>query len=158
MRIDGEKPKRESRQAKPILRHEIEDAIANTKSNSAAARYLGVGILRYKKYAQIYGLYEQHNNKRGFGTPKGFAKTKKGIPLAQIFKNQHPNYSLHRLKNRLIKGKVFEEKCHQCGFKEKRMTDGKTPLMLTFKEEFRYVPVYIYSSLEVIGNIHEETL
>ena len=40
----------------------IEDAQAVTKSNSAAARWLGVHYLTYRKYAKIYGLWERHLN------------------------------------------------------------------------------------------------
>jgi len=137
MRIEGEKRKGYPERAKPILRSQIEDAIRHTLSNSAAAKYLGVDIARYKKYASIYGLYEQHNNKRGIGTSKGYAKTGKSISLNKIFNNEYPKYSLHRLKTRMIRKRLLEEKCYLCGFSEKRFGDGRTPLLLTFKDKFR---------------------
>ena len=138
MRIKGpEYPQGYPERAKPILRHKIEEAIANTVSNSAAARYLGVSSNRYKKYASIYGLYEGHNNRAGFGTSKGFAKSKKSVPLKKIFNNEYPKYSLNRLKGRLFRRGLLEEKCYTCGFNEKRYGDDKSPLLLTFKEAFR---------------------
>ena len=40
----------------------IEDAQSQTKSNMAAARWLGVSYLTYRKYAKMYGLFEKHLN------------------------------------------------------------------------------------------------
>jgi hypothetical protein len=37
-----------------------------------------------------------------------------------------------RLKNRLIARKKIVEQCASCGFDERRITDKKVPLMLTF--------------------------
>jgi hypothetical protein len=37
-----------------------------------------------------------------------------------------------RLKNRLIARKKLVEQCASCGFNERRITDKKVPLMLTF--------------------------
>jgi hypothetical protein len=137
MRIEGETPRQYPERAKPILRSKILEAIENTVSNSGAAKYLGVSLQRYKKYASIYGLYEQHNNKTGIGTTKGFAKSKPSISLTKIFNNEYPNYSIHRLKGRLIRRRILEEKCAMCGFSERRITDGRVPVLLTFKEKSR---------------------
>lgn len=136
MRIEGEKRRGYPERAKPILRSQIEDAVAHTLSNAAAARYLGVDIARYKKYASIYGLYEGHNNKTGIGTTKGFAKTSKSVSLTKIFNNEYPTYSLRRLQGRMIRRRLLEEKCGLCGFDEKRI-DGQVPIMLCFKETYR---------------------
>jgi len=135
--VQGPEPRQYPERAKPILRSKILEAIENTVSNSAAAKYLGVSPQRYKKYASIYGLYEQHNNKTGIGTTKGFAKSKPSISLTKIFNNEHPNYSIHRLKGRLIRRRILEEKCAMCGFSERRITDGRVPVLLTFKEKSR---------------------
>lgn len=117
---------------RPILRSEIEEAQRNTNSNMAAARFLGVDYRQYRKYAQLYNLFEQHLNERGVGIDKGFSKKATSVPLKDIFANKYPKYSLARLKNRLIARKKLEEKCNLCGFDEKRITDKKVPLIINF--------------------------
>jgi hypothetical protein len=121
----------------PISKADIEHAQKHTKSNMEAARFLGVGYLRYKRYAKIYNLFDQHSNPTGIGTPKGFASRASVIKLKDIFANKHPSYSLIRLKHRMIARNVILEECALCGFKEKRITDSKTPLLLTFKNGYR---------------------
>lgn len=117
---------------KVILRSEIEEAQRHTNSNAAAARWLNVGYLTYRKYAKLYGLFDQHTNAIGVGIEKGFAKNPTNIPLREILNNQHPDYSPAKLKNRLIARKKLVEECSLCGFNEGRITDGKVPLMLNF--------------------------
>ena len=118
---------------RPILRAEIEEAQRNTNSNTAAARYLDVDYRQYRKYAKLYGLFEGHLNQEGVGIDKGFSKRANSIPLKDVLANKHPNYSIARLKNRLVARKKIEEKCNLCGFDEKRITDNKIPLMINFK-------------------------
>ena len=60
---------------RPLLKYEIEDAQKNSISANAAARYLGVDIATYKKYAQFHGIYENLLNQRGMGVAKGYAKS-----------------------------------------------------------------------------------
>lgn len=118
---------------RPISKADIEHAQKHTKSNMEAARFLGVGYERYKRYAKIYNLFDSHANPRGFGTPKGYAGMASTIKLTDIFANKYLGYSLIRLKNRMIARNLLTEECAMCGFKEKRITDSKTPLLLTFK-------------------------
>jgi len=119
--------------ALPISRAEIEHAQANTKSNMEAARFLGVGFERYKRYAKIYQLFDSHANPTGIGTPKGFGSRASVVKLKDIFANKYPGYNLVRLKNRMIARNLLREECALCGFKEKRITDSKSPLLITFK-------------------------
>jgi hypothetical protein len=117
----------------PISKADIEHAQKHTKSNMEAARFLGVGYERYKRYAKIYNLFDRHANPRGFGTAKGYAGMASTIKLKDIFANKYLGYSLIRLKHRMIARNLLMEECDMCGFKEKRITDSKTPLLLTFK-------------------------
>jgi len=57
----------------PISKADIEFAQSKTKSNMEAARFLGVSYERYKRYAKIYNLFDQHLNQTGVGTAKGYA-------------------------------------------------------------------------------------
>jgi len=122
---------------KPLSRAEIVQAQQYTKSNRQAAKFLGVGSARYKRYAQIYNLYDSHSNPLGIGTNKGFAKRSSTVALRDVFANKHTRYSVIRLKNRMVARNMLANECAMCGFCEKRITDGKTPLLLTFKDGTR---------------------
>jgi hypothetical protein len=119
---------------KIILKSQIEEAQRNTKSSSAAARWLGVNFETYKKYAKLYGIYDQHNNPTGVGIDKGYSHKPSSIPLREILEGKHPKYSRAKLKNRLIARKKLPEECSLCGFNERRITDNQVPLMLTHKD------------------------
>ena len=121
----------------PLLKSEIEDAQRNTTSNTQAAKWLSVSHPRYKRYAKIYNLYDRHANPLGLGTRKGFGSNSRSIPLRDIFANTHPKYSMLRLKYRMVARNMLDEVCGICGFNEKRLTDKKTPLMLTFKDKMK---------------------
>jgi hypothetical protein len=121
----------------PLTRAEIMYAQENTNSNMEAARFLNVSYARYRKYAMIYGLFEGHANPTGIGTPKGFGARAHSIKLKDIFANKHPGYNLVRLKNRMIARKLIAEECAMCQFSDKRITDGKSPLLLTFKNRIK---------------------
>jgi len=117
-----------------ITRAEIEEAQRHTRSNMAAARYLNVPYTRYKRYAQLYGLFDSHLNQDGIGIDKGWSKHPTSIPLREILENKHPNYSHAKLKNRLIARKKLPNQCSLCHFHEARITDGMVPLMMSFKD------------------------
>ena len=117
----------------PILKSRIEEAQRNTNSNRQAAIWLGVNYETYKRYAKIYGIFDRHANPLGLGTSKGYAKHPKSVALRDVFANKRPNYSMIRLKRRMLARGYLDEKCGMCGFEERRVTDNKSPLMLTFK-------------------------
>ena len=123
------------RKSIPLLKSQIEEAQRNTNSNRQAAKWLGVSQPRYNRYAKIYGLYDRHCNPLGLGTTKGFAKNPTSISLRDIFANKHTDYSMIRLKYRMIARHMLDEQCGLCGFNERRLSDGKSPLMLTFKDK-----------------------
>ena len=64
--------------AKPLSKEMIVAAMNKTKSNRAAARYLNVSYVHYKRWAKIYeateegfdNLFDQHLNPSGKGIPK----------------------------------------------------------------------------------------
>ncbi len=118
----------------PILRAQIEEAQRHTKSNKQAAKYLGVSYPRYKRYAELYGLFESHKNVEGVGIDKGFSKRPTSIPLREILAGNHPTYSRRKLKNRLLARGHLKNQCSLCGFQEARIQDGQVPLMLSFKD------------------------
>lgn len=120
---------------RPLLKYEIEEAQANSLSANQAAKYLGVNIVTYKKYAQLYGIYENLLNKKGVGIDKGYGHSNtQSIKLKDVFANKHPDYPLQRLRWRMVNRGLIEDRCMMCGFGEERITDQKKPILMTFKE------------------------
>jgi|SRR6185312_9121691 len=118
---------------KPLLAKDIINAQNNTRSGAEAARYLGVALNTYKKYAQMYGIYKQHKNPGGKHIKKHiFLESRKN--LQDVLDNKYPFYNLKRLKDRLIAAGYISDKCSLCGFSEKRVADGKSPLQLRQKD------------------------
>jgi peptidyl-tRNA hydrolase len=114
-----------------VTKRMIENAQANTKSNRQAAKWLSISYNTYKKWAQYYGVFEQHLNQSGTGIKKGWATYK--VKMEDIFSGkENPNYSLSTLKKRLIDEGYVQEECSLCGWNEKRLTDNKVCLSLDF--------------------------
>jgi hypothetical protein len=118
--------------ASPLLESEIREVQAIARSAAEAARILGVNYKTYRKYAELYGIFDDLKNPHGIGIRKGAATSSSSIPLEEILAGMHPEYSRHRLKRRLLLGGYIAEECNNCGFCERRITDHKVPLMLDF--------------------------
>jgi len=117
---------------------QVQEAINNTKSNQAAARFIHVSYNTWKKYASMYmgengkTLFENHLNEKGIGIPKGGGPNSGGMKLEDIIAGKYPDYSSHRYKRRLVRNGFIEEKCGLCGFEERRLIDYKMPLLLSY--------------------------
>ena len=128
--------------AKPLNKELIMAAMNKTKSNRAAARYLNVSYVHYKRWAKIYesdthdNLFEQHKNQSGKGIPKFLKSTGKEPALIDIIEGRvdASSFSPDKLKYRLITEGYLLEECGSCGFKERRVLDYKMPLLLHFKD------------------------
>lgn len=123
--------------AKPLTRDEIVDIQKVSTSGHEAARKLGVHYATYKKYARMFGIHDLIK----FPPPKGLrpvgclTNPNKGkYPIDDVLQNKWPNFPVHRLKDKLIRSGKKESCCEQCGFKERRLTDGKIPLLLNFND------------------------
>jgi len=117
----------------PLLEEDIAEANAKTKSCAQAADYLDVAYNTYKKYAKQYGLFEEQKNQAGKGIRNGYNLHNGKYALDDILDGEYPKYDSLKLKKRLIKNGYKEEKCEICGFDEERITDGKVPLYLNYK-------------------------
>jgi hypothetical protein len=128
--------------AKPLSKEMIVAAMNKTKSNRAAARYLNVSYIHYKKWAKLYesttheNLFEQHKNQSGKGIPKFLKSTGKEPALIDIIEGRVDvsSFSPDKLKYRLITEGYLLEECAMCGFHERRVLDYKMPLLLHFKD------------------------
>jgi len=97
----------------------IREAMANTRSNKEAARWLGITDVTYKKYAK------RHINWAG-------GQWKKNLD-EMLVENQPINTKkIIRLKEMLMKDGRLGYQCATCKFSEKRLTDMKAPLLLNF--------------------------
>ena len=132
-----------------LSREDVERAMRNTKSNRAAARFCRCSYTHYKTYASSYidpetgkTLYELHKNSSGKGIPKfavsphAKARGKREPAILDVIEGRVPleHYNPQKIKYRLIEAGYIKPKCSRCGFKEKRLVDGKSPLILIHKD------------------------
>ena len=128
--------------AKPLGKEMILAAMAKTKSNRAAARYLNVSYQHYKKWAKIYdsdthvNLFEQHKNQSGKGIPKFLNLGKSDFNVLDIIEGRldPSSFNPQKIKHRLIEDGFLKEECNQCGYHERRVLDYKMALLLHFKD------------------------
>ena len=131
-------------EAKPLSKEQILAAMAKTMSNKAAARYLHVSYIHYKKWAKNYdateegypNLFEQHKNQAGKGIPKFLRADGPEPALLDIIEGRvdPSSFNPDKLKYRLITEGYLAEECSVCKFHERRVSDYKMPLLLNFKD------------------------
>jgi len=124
--------------AKPLLESEILEVQKHTNSARQAAKRLGVSYPTYKKYCKMYNIFKVRDlkEKRPGVSPVNPYKGK--YPINKILNNQFPNFPIHRLKDKLVRSGIKKSECEQCGFSERRITDGKIPLLLNFEDGDRH--------------------
>jgi hypothetical protein len=116
-----------------LQKSEVEKANEQTKSCSAAARYLRVSYNTYKKYAKMYGLFEEQKNPEGHGISNPYNVNTGKYSLKDIINGEHPNYDTGKLKQRLLRAGWKEQKCEVCGCDRRRNSDNTVPLVLQHK-------------------------
>jgi len=115
-----------------LMEAEIKDAQSKARSALEASRVIGVSYNTYKKYAKMYGIFEDLKNPKGYGVSKGY-NIKRGVyALDEILAGKFPEYPSWKLKQRLLKNGYMQERCNNCGFDEKRLTDNRVPLVLDY--------------------------
>jgi hypothetical protein len=131
--------------AKPLSKEMIVAAMNKTKSNKAAARYLNVSYLHFKKWAKLYQdsetgqiLFEKHKNQCGKGIPKFLSNgnPRKDFALLDLIEGRidPSSFNPNKIKYRLIQEGYLQEECSICSFNERRVLDYKMPLILNFKD------------------------
>lgn len=123
--------------SKAFTKGQILQAQAATKSNMAAARFLGCSYQHYKKYAKAYGLFKVHKNQAGKGIPKFLSDKQDKFSVKDIVEGRvNPaSFDENKLKYRMIEAGYLKPECYVCGFKDKRLIDDKMPLILNFKDK-----------------------
>ena len=134
--------------SRPLLESEIKAAQDESVSAAEAARKLNVSYNTYKKYAKLYDIMERCKCTDATGLPKVHNPYRGKYPLEEILMGMHPGYSPSRLRKKLLASKIKIEECEVCGYSEKRVTDGKVPLVLAFKDGDR--SNHILENLEIV--------
>ena len=131
-----------ARPSKIVTKEDILRAQQNTRSNMAAARYLHISYNHYKKYAKMFKndegvtLLEAHKNQAGEGIPKFAISGIDNIPLMDVLEGRVPieHFDPRKIKARLLSEAMLVEVCSNCNFSEKRVTDQKISVILSFKD------------------------
>ena len=118
--------------AKPLLESQIRAAQEKSQSAFEAARTLGVSYNTYKKYAKMYGVFDDLKNPYGIGIQKAKGIKNKKYHIEDLINGKHVHYPLHKFKNKLFDSGYVPKVCGSCGFSEVRITDGKMPLLIDF--------------------------
>lgn len=145
--------------AVPLLESEIREAQTKAVSGAQAAKYLNVSFTTYRKYATLYGIHKTFSNKCGKGVPKPKNPNYGKYPLNDILEGKFPEYPLWKLKDRLIRAGHKQPLCELCGYCERRITDGKIPLLLVFEDDnpknhrLLNIKVYCYNCSFTAGKI-----
>ena len=146
--------------AKVISKEDILRAMRFTKSNRAAARYLGCSYQHYKPYAKLFRvdeldpnsptLFDTHKNQSGRGIPKVLPDRRREPNVKNIVETGTgwESFSVEKIKSRLIAEGYLKDECYHCGFCERRVTDYKIPLLLNFKDGNKYN--YLLNNLELL--------
>lgn len=132
--------------AKFLSKDAILGAMSRTMSNRAAAKFLNVSLIHYRKYASTYvdeatgkTLYELHKNEAGKGIPKFLPDksfTDSSYTVDDLLNGTVTGHSFkaEKIKRVLISSGRLEEVCAKCGFHDHRVLDFKVPLLLSFKD------------------------
>lgn len=116
---------------KPLLKSDIERAMAVCRSAAECARFLDRSYNTFKKYAKMYGLLEDIKNPDGFGISKG-PRPSEDYSRDLLIQGMYPGLRASTLRRLLIKEAIFDDKCSVCGYNERRITDYQVPLLLDF--------------------------
>ena len=131
---------------KPISKEDCLRAMKQTRSIYAAARYLNCSYQHLKPFMKAYkdeetgvSLFDMHKNQSGKGIPKFMSNTpfgKKHPAIEDIVngKADASSFTPDKLKFKLIEGGHMIEQCYWCSYDERRDVDGKTPLIMFFKD------------------------
>jgi hypothetical protein len=142
---------------KELFKEDILRAMRHTKSNRAAARYLGCSYQHYKPYAKLFNdeetgqnLFDLHKNQSGKGIPKFLPNRRREPNVKLIFEEGvgYESFTTVKIKARGIAEGFLRDECYTCGCNERRVTDYKTPTLLNFKDGSK--SNYVLDNLEIL--------
>jgi hypothetical protein len=146
--------------SKIFSKDDILRAMRFTKSNRAAAKYLGCSYQHYKPYAKMFKvdendpnsptLFESHKNQCGKGIPKFLPNRRKEPNVKRIFEEGigYESFTAAKIKARGLAEGYLKDECYRCGCNERRVIDYKTPTLLSFKDGNK--SNYLLPNLEIL--------
>lgn len=96
-----------------VTDEQIIQAIETNTTMRQAALSLNINMTTLKKRALRLGVYTPNQGRKGEPRPQQNIDRK--IPLGEILSGQHPTYQTHKLRLRLIRERIKEQKCEICG-------------------------------------------
>jgi hypothetical protein len=99
-----------------MVKYDVENFIKiceESSSMASASSTLGIHFNTFRRIAKKLGCYK--TNQPGIGLKK---ENKKGISVYDILDGKYPYYQTFKLKNKLLKEKIKENKCEICGIQE----------------------------------------
>ena len=93
----------------------IKDAIDSSNTMREASIKLNLHFSTFKRKAESFGLYRPNQGAKGGKKTRNISKL---ISLTEILDGKYPYYQTFKLKHRLLKEKIFENKCSKCGISE----------------------------------------
>jgi len=120
---------------RPLLQSEIEEAKKHSPFAAGQARWMGVSISTYRKYSELYGIYEPKPNHKGKKQPHDPHRGK--FPLVKILEgelNDNPSVSDWMVRDKIIRSGTFPARCNICGYNKRRIVDRKISLLLDHKD------------------------
>lgn len=145
-------------------------ALENCKSANQCANFLRVSAQTFKKYASLYvdtetgkTLYELAYNRRGIGISQNIKIGKREYDRVKqiLMGNVELFIKPDHFRDLLIKHAILPEKCENCGYDERRITDYKMPIKLDYidgdsknkkLENLRFLCFNCYHN--IVGNIN----
>ena len=96
-----------------VTDEQIIQAIETNTTMRQAALSLSINMTTLKERAIRLGVYAPNQGRKGAPRPQQNAD--RTIPLDEILSGQHPTYQTHKLRLRLIKEGIKEQRCEICG-------------------------------------------
>lgn len=120
---------------RPLLASEIQEAKKHSPFAAAQARWMGISLATFKKYAKLYGIYEPKPNEKG---KRNMHDPQRGkYPLSKILAGEfkdNPAVTDWMVKDKVIRSGTFPPKCNICDYDKRRPGDNKICLLLDHKD------------------------
>jgi hypothetical protein len=146
--------------AKIFSKSDLLRAMQYTKSIRAAAKYLGASYQHVKPYFKMFKvdeldpnsptLFDVHKNQKGEGIPKFLPNKRREPNVRRLFEEGlgYESFTASKIKTRGIAEGYLRDECYNCGCHERRVTDYKTPTLLSFKDGNK--SNYLIDNLEIL--------
>ena len=110
-----------------ITDQELIEITIKSQTMALAAKRCGMPYTTFVKHAKRLGVYKPNQGGKGI---KDNRESWNRIDLNEILEGKHPQYQTWKLKIRLIKEGIKEDKCERCGWHEKLEDSEFTPCEL----------------------------